>query len=134
MSFTKAMTEDVFLKTFVHNVSELTSDTKTLGETFKIMKSNPINSLRDGERHMSKIRNAIGISKFDENEKLSVKIMDEDEKEKRMINTNLELYSAVDIVTRLAKKYDSLNRRRIELLTGGLVVMSEEELLRGVVK
>jgi hypothetical protein len=27
-----------------------------------------------------------------------------------------------------------LNRRRIELLTGGLVVMSEEELLRGVVK
>ena len=128
MSFGQKFTEQTFLETLHHNVSAIDVDTKILGKTFKVMKDQPINSLKNGEGHMKKIRSAIGISKFDEHEKLSVKILD-DEHEGRMINTELPLYSALDITTRMAKGYDSLNRRRIETLAGSLVVLSEQELL-----
>ena len=128
MSFGQKFTEDTFLETLNHNVSSIDIDTKILGKTFKAMRDQPINSLQYGESHMKKLRSAIGISKFDEHEKLSVKILD-DEHEGRMINTELPLYSALDITTRMAKKYDSLTRRRIESLAGSLVVMSERELL-----
>jgi len=127
MSFGPRMTEENFLSTLNHNIDTVEADTKILKRTFKSMKSNPVMALPMGLSQMKKIRSAIGIEKFDAHEKLSTKIM-EGETEKRMINTDLELYSALDVVTRMAKGYDYLSRRRIEGLAGGLILMSAESL------
>lgn len=128
MSFGSNMTEETFLSTLNHNIGLIEADTKVLKKTFKLMKDNPIKALPLGETQLRKLRSAIGIDKFDNHEKLSVRIMDEDV-EKRAINTDLNLYSALDITTRMAKEYDYLNRRRIEGLAGGLILMCAEKLI-----
>uniref|UniRef100_A0A6M3L0T3 DUF932 domain-containing protein n=1 Tax=viral metagenome TaxID=1070528 RepID=A0A6M3L0T3_9ZZZZ len=127
MSYLSKMTEDVFLDTLNHNIGLVEVNAETLKDTFKIMKDTSISKLPLGEIQMKKIRNAIGVEKFDGHEKLTTKIMDEDE-EKRMINTDLDLYTALDITTRLSKEYDYLHRRRIETLAGSLVLMSADLL------
>ena len=128
MSVFSEVPDEIYLGKLKTNLEMVTTDAKRLQKTFKVMKDNPINSLRTGELQMKKIRSAIGPEKFDEHEKLSIKRMI-DEKERRAINVDLELYTVVDIITRMAKEYDFFGRRKIEGLAGSLILMSENELL-----
>jgi hypothetical protein len=128
MSYGPKLTEDQFLESITTNLKLVEANTEQLGKTFRIMKREPIKALTSGEPQMKKIRQAIGPEKFDDREKLTVKIMDGDA-ERHLINTELPLYSAIDIITRMAKGYDYLNRRRIEGLAGGLTLMAADELL-----
>ena len=130
MNFGTASSENEFLKRLHENINSVTINTEKLRETFKVMKDNPIKALPLGERQMEKMRAVIGTREFNEQDKLTVKILDTtNDKERRVINTDLELYSALDITTRLAKKYEYLTKRKIETLAGGLVVMCSHELL-----
>ena len=128
MSFGTNMTEQNFLSHLNGNIKIVEADSGILKNTFRAMKDNSIKALPMGEAHARKIRSAIGIDKFDDHERLTKKVMI-DEKEEHAINLDLELYSLLDITTRMAKGYDYLNRRRIESLAGGLVLLSADSLL-----
>jgi hypothetical protein len=122
-AFSPRMKEEDFLGHVASGVKSINADTKMLSETFKAMRSNQIKDLQNGEICVRKVRSAIGPGKFDEHEKLSVKIM-VDEDETSAINTDLGLYDFMDITTRMAKEYEYLSRRRIESLVGSLVMES----------
>ena len=122
-------TEDDYLKSLNENVKTVNIDSDILRKTFKSMKENSINALNNGEIQMKKIRSAMGTAKFDEHEKLSLKVISDDEKERFVINTDLGLYKALDITTRLAKNYSQLGRRKLEILAGNLVTSSAMQFL-----
>ena len=109
MSYSISMNEDIFLDQLNTNIKTVDANGKMLGDTFKIMKKNPVKSLSHGEDQVKKIRNAVGKSKFDANEKLVIKMMI-DEKEEEAINLDLDLYTVLDLTTRFAKEHDYLNR------------------------
>ena len=77
---------------------------------------------------MKKVRNAIGFQKFDMNEKLVTRVMDEGN-EKTLINEAIDIFTVVDLITREAKEHTFMSRRRIEVLSGHLMVMVVDEFL-----
>uniref|UniRef100_A0A6M3JZC8 DUF932 domain-containing protein n=1 Tax=viral metagenome TaxID=1070528 RepID=A0A6M3JZC8_9ZZZZ len=131
MSFTSRTTESQFLESLHTNFANVQADGEVLQKTFHLMKKNPISSLPDGERRVKSIRNAVGSERFDEHEKLSRKIMDsESETEKILINTDLDLYSLADIVTRMCKSQPYLERRKVESLVGSLTLAVADNFIK----
>lgn len=128
MTYGPKFSESTFLTAFNNNCKMIDVDSNALSRTFKIMRDNPVSALPMGEAHMKKMRSAIGIEKYDDHDKLTRKVMDGDA-ERSVPNVDLMLYDTLDIVTRLAKEYDYLNRRRIEGLAGKLVLLTADEFL-----
>ena len=123
LSFTRKQSEDYFLKHVHEGVQNIDADTKKLAGIFKAMRDHQIKDLTNGELLAKKIRSAMGVTKFDEHDKLSIKIMDGSD-EKAVVNTDLGLYDFMDVVTRMAKSYNYLTRRKIEGLVGSMIIKS----------
>jgi len=121
--------EDAFLKLIHDSVQKVGADSKVLSSTFKAMKDNTVKVLHNGEIQMKKIRGAMGSDEFDKHEIMIKKIIEKGSKERVVINPDLNLYEALDLTTRTAKKFHHLERRKIESLAGGLITMSAKQFV-----
>jgi hypothetical protein len=127
LSRVKAISPQDFLVRFNSGFNAIKSNSQRLTDTFKAMKDNPIAALRTGESIMKKLRLSIGTDEFDKQETLVQSVMEEDEKEKKILNLTVPLYEALDVTTRLAKRQPYLERRKTEGLCGSLVLQSASQ-------
>jgi hypothetical protein len=125
------MDEAQFIKVLYEHMSKIEIDSKKLQNTFKEMKQREVKELPYHTSVMSNVKSLVSPEVFANDDKLSVKVMDSiSGKEKIFPNTNLNVYSLVDRVTRIAKTKEQIGRSQLESLAGKITIQSYNEFLQ----
>ena len=131
IQFGQNIEEEYFLRTLYEHMSKITIDSKKLQKTFKEMKQREVKELPQHTSIMSNVKSLVTPEVFVNDDKLSIKVMDSiSGKEKVFPNNNLNVYSLVDKITRIAKTKEQLGRSQLESLAGKITIQSHNEFFR----
>jgi hypothetical protein len=131
IQFGQNMEEEQFIRALYEHMSKITIDSKKLQTTFKEMKQHEVRELPQHNAIMGNVKSLVTPEVFANDEKLSVKVMDSlSGKEKVFPNLDLNVYSLVDKVTRLAKAKDQVGRSQMESLAGKITIQSHQQFLK----
>ena len=131
IQFCQNMEEDHFIRALYEHMSKIEIDGRKLQRTFKEMKQREVKELPQHTAIMSNVKSLVSPEVFANDDKLSVKVMDSiSGKEKVFPNNNLNVYSLVDKVTRIAKTKEQIGRSQLESLAGRITIQSHNEFLK----
>jgi len=131
--FTHHMEKTEWLKAVRKSCKEITVDSKKMATIFKVMKDEPLEKLDSSDNFMRRVRTMVTAEVFNSDKELVKKIRD-GEKEKCVLNLGVSIYFALAQITVLAKTLAFVERRRLETMAGGLVMMTLKAIKQGRIK